>query len=142
LTRRTADNYPEAGKRPLSSTAPTIVEHADGSFAAALGGSGGSRIFGAVFQVLLNLDWGLDASAAVEFWRVHTQLVPEEVDADEGFPAHVLAGLEERGHKLTGARTFGLKCLRSHRFPSNWTRRGRRAAHRATTGRADIWCAF
>ncbi|KAJ6593887.1 gamma-glutamyltranspeptidase [Mycena capillaripes] len=98
-------NYPEPGKRPLSSTAPTIVEHADGSFAAAVGGSGGGRIFGAVFQVLLNLDWGLDVSAAVEYWRVHTQLVPEIVDADLGYPADVLAGLLARGHKLAGART-------------------------------------
>ncbi|KAJ7096335.1 gamma-glutamyltranspeptidase [Mycena epipterygia] len=93
-------NYPEAGKRPLSSIVPTIVEHADGSFYAALGGSGGSRIFGAVFQVLLNLEWGLDASAAVEFGRVHNQLYPEIVDADPGYPADLLAGLRARGHVL------------------------------------------
>ncbi|KAJ7178528.1 gamma-glutamyltranspeptidase [Mycena crocata] len=93
-------NYPEAGKRPLSSTSPTIVEHADGSFAVAVGGSGGSRIFGAVFQALLNLEWGLDASAAVEYWRVHNQLYPEFVDADVGYPETLLAGLRARGHTL------------------------------------------
>ncbi|KAJ7680309.1 gamma-glutamyltranspeptidase [Mycena polygramma] len=93
-------NYPEAGKRPLSSTVPTIIEHADGTFAAAIGGSGGSRIFGAVFQVLLNLDWGLDVSAAVEYGRVHTQLLPEILDADVGYPPHILAGLRDRGHAL------------------------------------------
>jgi len=94
-------NYPEPGKRPLSSTVPTIVEHEDGSFAAAVGASGGSRIFGAVFQTLLNLDWGLDASQAVEFGRVHTALLPEVVDADEGYPRNILAGLLERGHRLS-----------------------------------------
>jgi len=51
-------NYPEGpkvkggmGKRPLSSTSPSIIEHEDGSFWLAVGGSGGSRIFGAVAQV-------------------------------------------------------------------------------------------
>ncbi|KAJ6586911.1 gamma-glutamyltranspeptidase [Mycena vulgaris] len=94
-------NYPEAGKRPLSSTVPTIVEHEDGTFFAAIGGSGGSRIFGAVFQVLLNLDLGLDASAAVEYGRVHNQLYPLAVDADVGFREELLAGLLVRGHELT-----------------------------------------
>ncbi|KAJ7084375.1 gamma-glutamyltranspeptidase [Mycena belliarum] len=93
-------NYPAPGKRPLSSTAPTIIENQDGSFFAAVGGSGGSRIFGAVFQVLLNLGWGLDASAAVEYFRLHTQLYPPVVDADAGYPADVLAGLRARGHTL------------------------------------------
>ncbi|KAF8210260.1 gamma-glutamyltranspeptidase [Mycena galopus ATCC 62051] len=92
-------NYPEPGKRPLSSTTPTIVEYQDGSLSV-LGGSGGSRIFGAVFQTLLNLEWGLDASQAVEYWRVHTQLLPEVVDADAGYSPGILAGLVERGHKL------------------------------------------
>ncbi|KAJ7287545.1 gamma-glutamyltranspeptidase [Mycena rebaudengoi] len=93
-------NYPEAGKRPLSSTAPTIIEHADGSFYLSIGGSGGSRIFGAVFQVLLNLDLGLDASAAVEYARAHNQLYPVVVDVEERFPIQLLKGLEDRGHTL------------------------------------------
>ncbi|KAF9970083.1 hypothetical protein BGZ65_011406, partial [Modicella reniformis] len=42
-------NYPEPGKRPLSSCVPTIVER-DGAFELALGGSGGSRILTAVLQ--------------------------------------------------------------------------------------------
>ncbi|KAJ7901817.1 nucleophile aminohydrolase [Mycena olivaceomarginata] len=82
-------NYPEPGKRPLSSMVPTIVEHEDGSLTV-VGGSGGGRIFGAIFQ-----------TEAVEYWRVHTQLLPEIVDADEGYPAHILAGLLERGHQLS-----------------------------------------
>ncbi|KAJ7218077.1 gamma-glutamyltranspeptidase [Mycena pura] len=94
-------NYPAPGKRPLSSTVPTIIEHADGSFAAAIGGSGGSRIFGAVFQTLLNLEWGLDASEAVEYFRVHNQLYPLPTDADVGYPTNILAGLLVRGHMLS-----------------------------------------
>ncbi|KAJ7262187.1 gamma-glutamyltranspeptidase [Mycena haematopus] len=95
-------NYPAPGKRPLSSMVPTIVEYTDGSFAS-LGGSGGGRIFGAVFQTLLNVEWGQDAREAVESWRVHTQLLPAGVDADPGYPRSILEGLRERGHELAGA---------------------------------------
>ncbi|EDR01952.1 uncharacterized protein LACBIDRAFT_310211 [Laccaria bicolor S238N-H82] len=94
-------NYPEPGKRPLSSTAPTIVEHEDVSFFLALGGSGGSRIFGAVFQVLLNLDWGLNLSDAIEFGRLHDQLFPLTMDADDVYPPDILMDLKGRGHNIT-----------------------------------------
>ncbi|KDR75924.1 hypothetical protein GALMADRAFT_68202 [Galerina marginata CBS 339.88] len=91
-------NYPGPGKRPLSSTAPTILEHADGSFYLAIGGSGGSRIFPAIFQVLLNLDWGMDVSQAIEFGRLHDQLYPLVVDADDVYPRDILQDLVRRGH--------------------------------------------
>ena len=97
-----ADNYPQPGKRPLSSTVPTIIEHEDGSFYLAVGGSGGSRIFPAVFQTLLNLDWGLDASEAVEYGRLHDQLYPMVTDADNVYPTLILDELRERGHNVTG----------------------------------------
>ncbi|KAJ2931509.1 hypothetical protein H1R20_g5598, partial [Candolleomyces eurysporus] len=94
-------NYPQPGKRPLSSTVPTIIEHEDGSFYLAVGGSGGSRIFPAVFQTLLNLDWGLDASEAVEYGRLHDQLYPMVTDADNIYPTRILDELRERGHNVT-----------------------------------------
>lgn len=94
-------NYPEPGKRPLSSTTPTIIENLDGSFYLSVGGSGGGRIFGAVLQVILNLDWGMDVSAAIENGRVHDQLYPLEVDADEIVPVAILNSLIERGHNIT-----------------------------------------
>ncbi|KAJ9096809.1 hypothetical protein QFC21_005080 [Naganishia friedmannii] len=75
-------NYPQPGKRPLSSTAATIVERPDGSLYTALGGSGGSRIFGAVAQVLLNLEWGMDVSEAIEAPRLHDQLYPAIVTVE------------------------------------------------------------
>ncbi|KAG9316332.1 gamma-glutamyltranspeptidase [Chiua virens] len=94
-------NYPEPGKRPLSSVAPTILEYANGSFYLAFGGSGGSQIFPALFQTLLNLDWGMDVSQAVEYGRVHDQLYPELVAADNVLPTSVLDDLQERGHNVT-----------------------------------------
>ncbi|KZP19788.1 gamma-glutamyltranspeptidase [Athelia psychrophila] len=93
-------NYPAPYKRPLSSIVPTIIEHPDGSFYLAIGGSGGSRIFPAVFQTILNLDWGFDAGAAVEFGRVHDQLAGV-VDADAIYPEALVGELRERGHNVT-----------------------------------------
>ncbi|KAK0523913.1 hypothetical protein OC842_005991 [Tilletia horrida] len=153
-------NYPEPGKRPLSSMAPTIVEwyspkdhrgkkhdvNADADADAAssregqhvfaadsaadvqtegkdkkkgkkpasshpkveqpdsivtLGGSGGSRIFGSVAQVLLHLDAGLDLSSAIERSRIHHQLLPVELDIETGggeFEIQLANELEQRGH--------------------------------------------
>jgi gamma-glutamyltranspeptidase len=98
-----ADNYPEAYKRPLSSTAPTIIDHPDGSFFLSLGAAGGSKIFPAIFQVILNLDWGLDISSAIEYGRLHHQLYPEWLNADAVYPREILADLERRGHSLHSA---------------------------------------
>lgn len=72
-----------------------------------LGASGGSRIFPAVFQVLVNLDWGLDPSAAVEFGRVHDQLFPMFVDTDNVYPADIVEDLKRRGHNITS--TYALE---------------------------------
>ncbi|KAH8925019.1 hypothetical protein BT69DRAFT_1312102 [Atractiella rhizophila] len=94
-------NFPEPGKRPLSSTSPTVVEEADGSFYLVIGGSGGSRIFGGTAQVILNLDWGYDISNAIETPRLHHQLLPNIVTAESGIRADVLHGLRERGHNVT-----------------------------------------
>ncbi|KAI9509410.1 gamma-glutamyltranspeptidase-domain-containing protein [Russula earlei] len=93
-------NYPDAHKRPLSSIAPTIMEYSNGSFYAALGGSGGSKIFPALFQVILNLDWGLDIGSAIEYGRLHHQLYPEWIEADDAYPHELLLGLRTRGHSL------------------------------------------
>lgn len=43
-------NFPEPGKRPMSSCVPTVVER-DGQFELVLGSSGGSKIVSAVLQV-------------------------------------------------------------------------------------------
>lgn len=80
---------------------PTIIEDSDGELFAAVGGSGGSRIFPAVFQVLLNLDWGMDVSEAIEYGRVHDQLFPTIVDADNVYPSDLLDALRTRGHNVT-----------------------------------------
>lgn len=114
------DNYPEAHKRPLSSTAPTIIEHSNGSFYVALGGSGGSKIFPAIFQVILNLDWGLDIGSAIEYGRLHHQLYPEWIEADSKYPRELLLGLEARGHTLHGTWRTELKARLQHNLISSY----------------------
>ncbi|CEQ40121.1 SPOSA6832_01714 [Sporobolomyces salmonicolor] len=94
-------NYPSPGKRPLSSTAPLIMDHRSGETWLAIGGSGGSRIFGSVAQVLLNLDWGYDVDNAVQQPRVHHQLLPDFVTVESGYRDDLLDELRSRGHNLT-----------------------------------------
>jgi gamma-glutamyltranspeptidase/glutathione hydrolase/leukotriene-C4 hydrolase len=85
----------------MSSTAPTIVEHESGTFALALGGSGGSRIFGAITQALLYWDWGFDISQAVERPRLHDQLLPPVLDIESTFDEKTIVALLGRGHNVT-----------------------------------------
>ncbi|KAJ3494949.1 hypothetical protein NMY22_g20000 [Coprinellus aureogranulatus] len=104
------DNYPAPFKRPLSSTAPTIIENEDGSLFLVVGGAGGSRIFPSVFQVILNVVDAenrvsssadssiLDLSAAVERSRLHNQLFPNVVDVDRPMGEGVVDALRGRGH--------------------------------------------
>ncbi|CAE6482871.1 unnamed protein product [Rhizoctonia solani] len=94
-------NYPEAGKRQVSSMAPTIMEHASGKLYLALGGSGGSRIFGAIAQTILNLDRGMNISGAIEAPRVHDQLFPMVVSIESEFGERELDGLQQRGHNTS-----------------------------------------
>lgn len=58
-------NRVEAGKRPRSSMAPTIVLH-NGKPYMAIGSPGGSRIIGYVAKTLVaHVDWGMDIQAAI-----------------------------------------------------------------------------
>lgn len=78
------------------------MENPDGSLYLAVGGVGGSRIFPSVFQVILNLDWGMDVSESVEFGRVHDQLYPSLVGVDNTYPSSLVDALRQRGHNVTG----------------------------------------
>lgn len=95
------DNYPEPGKRPLSSTVPTIIENEDSSFYLAAGGSGGSLIFTAFLQVYLHIMNGMNPLEAVEYGRLHDQLYPPITVADSIYPEDLLDALRERGHNVT-----------------------------------------
>ncbi len=91
------------GKRMLSSMTPTIVTR-DGRVTLVLGSPGGSRIFTAIFQVLVNLyDFGLSLADAVAAQRVHHQLLPKDTiyyDAFAPLTGPVAEALEAMGYVL------------------------------------------
>lgn len=95
-------NTVQPGKRPLSSMSPTIAVK-DGKPALVLGTPGGSRIFTAVYQVLVNvLDYRLPLAEAQAKARFHHQLLPDNVIYYEAnrTPDLVAEDLRSRGWKL------------------------------------------
>jgi gamma-glutamyltranspeptidase/glutathione hydrolase len=90
-----------AGKRPLSSMSPTLVEH-DGKVVLALGAPGGPRIITGVLQVLYRVvGRGQDLDLAVQAPRVHHQFLPNILYVDrERFSPEVLDTLKNYGHKV------------------------------------------
>jgi gamma-glutamyltranspeptidase / glutathione hydrolase len=90
-------------KRPLSSLTPTILLK-DGRVAMVLGTPGGSRIFGSVFQVLVDVyDFNLPLPTALAQMRFHHQLLPENTIFSEPyapFPPALAQALRDRGYVL------------------------------------------
>lgn len=70
-------------KRPLSSTAPTIVLNEIGRPDLVIGASGGSRITTAILQSLIRLYWHeMPLLETVAYPRVHHQLLPDRVEVE------------------------------------------------------------
>ena len=96
------------GKRMLSSMSPTIVLK-DGQPFMALGTPGGTRIFAAILQAIVNvIDHGMSLQEAVEAPRVWT--CGEALEVEEGIPDAVRSQLEARGHavKVVGRVAGGM----------------------------------
>ncbi|CAO1618589.1 unnamed protein product [Jaminaea pallidilutea] len=92
-------NYPQPGKRPLSSISPLILEDENGRFELLLGAAGGSRIPTSVLSTLLNLERGMDLSDSIEAPRLHHQLLPAVVSVESTYDEYALQhGLQDRGH--------------------------------------------
>ena len=94
-------NFIQPFKRPQSSMSPLIVldkgtTGRDYVVHAVSGGSGGSRIITSVVQSLLNvLSFGMSPTAAVSAKRIHSQLLPQELYIETGFPASAVSILRE-----------------------------------------------
>lgn len=100
-------NAPAAGKRPLSSMAPTIVLR-DGRAALVTGSPGGSRIITTVLQFVTGLvDHGLTLGEATVAPRMHHQWLPDEMVVERGFSPDTLRLLRERGHRIVERPTSG-----------------------------------
>jgi gamma-glutamyltranspeptidase/glutathione hydrolase len=94
-----APNIPEAGKRPRSSMAPTIVLK-DGKPAFTIGSPGGATIITTVLQTMVNyIDLGMTMDKAIDAPRL-SQRNAKETSVEPGFIGTQQArGLENFGHK-------------------------------------------
>ena len=93
-------NRAEAGKRPRSSMAPTLVFDGTGKVVMAVGSPGGSRIIGYVAKtVVATLDWGLEMQDAIDL--PHFVNRNGRTDLEEGTSIEALKGeLEALGHEV------------------------------------------
>ena len=74
-------NRIEAGKRPRSAMAPTMVFDRDGRLLLALGSAGGSAIINHVVKTLVGaLDWNLDIQAAIALPNFGSRNGPTELE--------------------------------------------------------------
>lgn len=106
--RQGSANAIAPGRRPLSSMAPTLVFRPDGRPWIATGSPGGSRIITTILQVLLNrMVHGLNLAGAVAAPRIHSQLWPERIDAEEGLSPDSRRLLEAMGHSVRRAPAMG-----------------------------------
>jgi gamma-glutamyltranspeptidase/glutathione hydrolase len=93
-------NRVEAGKRPRSSMAPTIVLDGNGKLYAVVGSPGGSQIITYVAKTLVGiLDWKLDPQVAVDLPNFGSRNGPTEIEAGTEAEAWK-AALEAKGHEV------------------------------------------
>ncbi len=102
-------NEPRGGKRPRSSMSPTLVVE-DGRPVLVTGGAGGSRIImGALESILNRVDFGLTLPQAVDAERFDSQGTSTLEIEDARVDPAALAGLEQRGWKLTRLGEYGVR---------------------------------
>ncbi|MBI1775994.1 MAG: gamma-glutamyltransferase [Proteobacteria bacterium] len=89
------------GKAGLNNMTPILILRA-GRLKAAIGASGGRRIWTAVAQSIVNyLDFGLSLQEAVQAPRLHAET--DDLLIDGRFGAKVKAALERKGHRVAVA---------------------------------------
>ena len=94
-------NFVQAGKRPLSSMSPALVEK-DNKIVMSIGSPGGPRIISGVIQVLYrSLVTGLNVDEAIQAPRVHHQFLPHVLYVDKNrFAPETLDGLRKKKHQI------------------------------------------
>ncbi|KAK9510680.1 hypothetical protein O3M35_005416 [Rhynocoris fuscipes] len=94
-------NFIDGGKRPLSSSCPSIIIGPNKEVRLVIGAAGGTYITTATAQVIINNLW-MDQTIkqAVDMPRVHHQLLPMTVKFEYGIPKSVIDSLIQAGHKV------------------------------------------
>jgi gamma-glutamyltranspeptidase/glutathione hydrolase len=110
---RAIANRVEAGKRPRSSMAPTLVlDNATGLVQMSAGSPGGAFIIHYTAKTLLGvLQWGLTPQIAIDMPNFGTFGGPLIVEADR-FPTPTIEALQRLGHTVKGSElTSGLQAI-------------------------------
>ncbi len=102
-----AANAIQPGKRMLSSMTPTIVLKNNKPFLV-VGTPGGTTIPTSVYQTIVNIiDFGMNASNAVNEPKFHHQWLPDVVDVESKFPESVASQLKAMGYILKTRNGIG-----------------------------------
>jgi len=128
-------NQVEAGKRPRSSMAPTMVFGADGrELVLVLGSPGGPFIINFVARALVaRLDWGLGLQAALDAPNFGSRNGPTEIERGTAYEA-LAPALRARGHEVVvRPMTSGLHAV--ERTAQGW--RGAADSRREGVARGD-----
>ena len=94
-------NRVQAGKRPRSSMAPTLVfDRASGQLVGTVGSPGASQIIGYVAKTLIGvLDWNLDVQQAISLPNFGSRNGPTELERGQ-FGPQMVEALKARGHDV------------------------------------------
>jgi gamma-glutamyltranspeptidase/glutathione hydrolase/leukotriene-C4 hydrolase len=92
-------NFIKPGKRPQSSTAPTIFVDSSGQVKMVTGASGGTRIASTVALIASRYFlFNIGLKNATDMKRAHHQFRPKYLFLETGFPREIEEGLEKIGH--------------------------------------------
>ena len=113
-------NRVEAGKRPLSSMAPSIVYGPDGKLLMAVGSAGGKQIIMHVFRAIVGvIDFGLTAQQAIDLPNIY--FGGGAVLVEKGTTLAAMApALTKLGHTVT-VSDITSKLTAIQRTPAGWT---------------------
>ena len=106
-------NSVQAGKRPRSSMAPTLIIDGEGKVTMAIGSPGGSRIIGYVAQsIIAALDWDMNIQDAIDMPHMTNRNGSTDLEAGTGLEG-LVPTLEALGHTVKlKAMTSGLHGIR------------------------------
>jgi len=121
-------NAISAGKRMLSSMAPTVVLKDNRPFLV-VGTPGGTTIPTSVFQTLVNIiEFGMSTEDALYKPKFHHQWLPDEVEIEPDFPVKIIIELEQRGYTVMDrgkiGRTEIIRVLPGNKFEAVADNRG------------------